>query len=102
MPRPLRFIVIGKAQALRGASIHAFVPRSTHAHATPCRASVGQLARFGRFLKSNVAKAAGRLGVWRERLWWRCHRSIVVANERAEQARLRQFLTRGARQGKGP
>jgi hypothetical protein len=51
------------------------------------------------FVNANVAKEAGRLHVWPERLWSRRYRSIVVADEQAAHARLRYILAHGAKEG---
>jgi hypothetical protein len=91
--------VIGKAQALYGMTIHAFVFLSTHAHFLVSPTSAGQLARFMQFVNANVAKEAGRLHVWPERLWSRRYRAIVVADETAAHARLRYVLAHGAKEG---
>ena len=91
--------VIGKAQALYGMTIHAFVFLSTHAHFLVSPSSAGQLARFMQFVNANVAKEAGRLHVWPERLWSRRYRAIVVADEQAAHARLRYVLAHGAKEG---
>jgi hypothetical protein len=52
--------IIGKAQALYGVTIHAFVFLSTHAHFLLSPSSAGQLAKFMQFVNGNVAKEAGR------------------------------------------
>ena len=70
---------------------------STHFLLSP--KSAGQLALFMQFVNANVAKEAGRLHVWRERLWSRRYRSIVVADEKAAHARLRYILAHGAKEG---
>jgi hypothetical protein len=74
--------IIGKAQNLYGMTIHAFVFLSTHAHFLLSPTSAGQLALFMQFVNANVAKEAGRLHVWREGLWSRRYRSIVVADDK--------------------
>ncbi len=51
------------------------------------------------FVNANVAKEAGRLHVWRERLWSRRYRAIIVADEQAAHARLRYVLAHGAKEG---
>ena len=51
--------IIGKAQALYGMTIHAFVFLSTHAHFLMSPANAGQLALFMQFVNANVAKEAG-------------------------------------------
>ena len=91
--------IVGKAQDLYGMTVHAFVFLSTHAHFLLSPKSAGQLALFMQFVNANVAKEAGRLNVWRERLWSRRYRSIVVADEKAAHARLRYILAHGAKEG---
>jgi hypothetical protein len=91
--------VVGKAQSLYGMTIHAFVFLSTHAHFLLSPASAGQLARFMQFVNANVAKEAGRLHEWRDRLWSRRYRAIVVADDEAAHARLRYILAHGAKEG---
>jgi hypothetical protein len=91
--------IIGKAQALYGMTIHAFVFLSTHAHLLLSPTSAGQLALFMQFVNANVAKEAGRLHLWGERIWSRRYRSIVVADEKAAHARLRYILAHGAKEG---
>ena len=91
--------VIGKAQELYGMTIHAFVFLSTHAHFLLSPSDADQLAKFMQFVNANVAKEAGRLHLWRERLWSRRYRSIVVADEKAAHARLRYILAHGAKEG---
>jgi hypothetical protein len=91
--------IIGKAQSLYGMTIHAFVFLSTHAHFLLSPSSAGQLALFMQFVNANVAKEAGRLHDWRERLWSRRYRAIVVADERASHARIRYILAHSAKEG---
>jgi REP element-mobilizing transposase RayT len=91
--------IIGKAQSLYGMTIHAFVFLSTHAHFLLSPSSADQLAKFMQFVNANVAKEAGRLHLWRERLWSRRYRSIVVADEKSARARLRYILAHGAKEG---
>jgi putative transposase len=84
--------VIGKAQNLYKMTIHAFVVVGTHAHFLLSPSGADQLARFMQFVNANIAKEAGRLHLWRERLWSRRYRSIVVADEKAAHARLRYIF----------
>jgi hypothetical protein len=91
--------IIGKAQSLYSMTIHAFVFMSTHAHFLLSPTSAGQLALFMQFVNANVAKEAGRLHLWRERLWSRRYRSIVVADEKAAHARIRYLLAHSAKEG---
>jgi len=91
--------VIGKAQDRYGMVVHAFVVTSTHAHFILSPTSAEQLASFMQFVNANIAKEAGRLHLWRERLWSRRYRSIVIADDRAALARLRYVLAHGAKEG---
>src|SRR5512137_629846 len=91
--------IIGKAQALYGMTIHAFVWLSTHAHFLLSPSSAGQLALFMHFVNANVAKEAGRLHDWHDRLWSRRFRSIVVPDDTAAIARLRYVLAHSAKEG---
>jgi hypothetical protein len=91
--------IIGKAQALYGMTIHAFVFLSTHAHFLVSPSSAVQLALFMQFVNANVAKEAGRLHLWPERVWSRRYRAIVVTDEQAAHARLRYILAHGAKEG---
>ena len=91
--------VIGKAQDRYGMVIHAFVVTSTHAHYILSPTSAEQLARFMQFVDANIAKEAGRLHLWPERLWSRRYRSIVIADDEAALARLRYVLAHGAKEG---
>jgi hypothetical protein len=91
--------VIGKAQDLYKMTIHVFVLVSTHAHFLLSPSTGDQLARFMQFVNANIAKEAGRLHQWRDRLWSRRYRSIVVVGEKAAHARLRYILAHGAKEG---
>jgi hypothetical protein len=61
-------------------AIHAFVLVSTHAHFLLSPSSAGQLARFMQFVNANIAKEAGRLHLWRDRLWSRRYRSAAATS----------------------
>jgi hypothetical protein len=80
-------------------SIHAFVVLGTHTHFLLSPPSAEKLARFMQFVNANIAKEAGRLHLWRERLWSRRYRSIVVSDEKSALARLRYILAHGAKEG---
>jgi hypothetical protein len=91
--------IIGKAQARYGVTIHAFVCLSNHVHFLLSPSSAGQLALFMQFVNANIAKEAGRLHDWRDRLWSRRYRAIVVADDTAALARLRYILVHSAKEG---
>ena len=91
--------IIGKAQSLYAMVIHAFVVASRHAHFLLSPESAYQLARFMQFVNANIAKEAGRLHDWPDRLWSRRYRSIPVVDEQAAHARIRYLLSHGAKEG---
>src|ERR1039457_3649486 len=92
--------IIGKAQELYGMTIHAFVFLSTHAHFLMSPTSAGQLALFMQFVNANVAKEAGRLHLWRERLWSRRYRSIAGADDKPAPARMRYLMGTAPTEGR--
>jgi len=54
---------------------------------------------FGYF-NPNLAREAGRLADWREKLWSRRYRAIVVSGEEgAQRERLKYVLSHGAKEG---
>jgi hypothetical protein len=91
--------IIGKAQGLYRMAIHAYVVMSTHAHFLLSPSNAHQLALFMQFVNANIAKEAGRLHKWRDRLWSRRYRAIVVADDSAAQDRLRYIMAHGAKEG---
>ncbi len=91
--------VIGRAQRLTGMKICAFVFMSNHCHLLLEPTDAHQLARFMRYLNSNVAREAGRLHHWREKLWGRRYYDILVSHEpEAQIARLRYVLEQGVKE----
>ena len=92
--------VLGRAVNRYDVGVCAFVYLSNHAHLLLRPADAEQLARFMGFLNGNLAKEAGRLYRWRERLWGRRYRSIVVSHEETTQVeRLRYILQQGTKEG---
>lgn len=92
--------VLSRAQKLYPVEIHAFVFLSNHYHLLLSVEDALQLARFMNYLNSNLAREAGRLYRWREKLWGRRYRAIVVSAEEAAQlGRLRYVLSHGCKEG---
>lgn len=92
--------VIGRAQRKYGMTIHALVVLSNHAHALLTPDSPQQLAAFMAFFAGNLAREAGRLHDWREKLWARRYRSIVVSDEEeAQVGRLAYLLGNAVKEG---
>jgi hypothetical protein len=92
--------VLGRAQRLYGVEVCAFVFVSSHYHLLARVADAKQLARFMRYLNSNLARKVGRLAGWRDRIWSRRYQAIVVSSEEAAQVeRLRYLLSHGVKEG---
>ncbi len=92
--------VLGRAQRMYGMRIHALAVLSNHAHLLVSPESPQQLARFMEYVAGNIAREVGRLHDWREKLWSRRYRSILVSHEEAAQvARLAYILGHGVKEG---
>jgi REP element-mobilizing transposase RayT len=77
---------------------HAFVFASNHVHLLLSVADAQALAAFMNHFNSNVARQAGRLHAWRDKLWARRYRAIVVADEESQVGRLRYILAHGTKE----
>ena len=101
--RDLNAIVVGalaKAQKRYKMTVCGFVYLSNHAHLLLQPRNAKQLARFMNYVNSKIAREAGRLYWWREKLWGRRYRGIVVSDEpEAEVERLRYLLSQGCKEG---
>ncbi len=92
--------ILGRAQALYGLEIHAFVFMSNHYHLLCSPMDPEQLARAMCFINSNLAREAGRLHGFREKFWSRRYRAIPVTGELdAQIERLRYMLAHGCKEG---
>ena len=92
--------ILGRAARRYRVKVCHFTYLSNHCHLLLRPADARQLARFMGFVNGNLAKEAGRLHRWRERLWGRRYAAIVVSHEEAAQvARLRYLLEQGTKEG---
>ena len=92
--------VLGRAQAMYGVSLYAFVFLSNHDHMLMKVESVQQMSDFMGFLDGNIAKEIGRLHDWKEHLWGgRYHSASVGDSEEAQKARFRYLLSNGCKEG---
>jgi REP element-mobilizing transposase RayT len=100
--RDLNEIVVGilaRARLRYDVSLCAFVFLSNHAHLLVQPADAEQLARFVGYVNGNLAKEAGRLHNWREKLWGRRYRAIVTSEDEETQVeRLRYLLENGCKE----
>lgn len=92
--------VLARAARLAGLAVHAPVFLSNHYHLLVSVADSQQLAQFMNYLDSNLAREAGRLVRWREKLWgWRFQAVIVSDEEEAQVGRLAYILSQGVKKG---
>ena len=92
--------ILGRAARLYAVRVCAFVFLSNHAHLLLRPQDANQLALFMGYLNGNLAKEAGRLHAWREKLWGRRYRPIAVSDEPSAQVdRLRYLLSQGCKEG---
>jgi hypothetical protein len=92
--------VLGRAQRLYGVQIHLVTFLSTHFHLLATFRSAGQMADFMRYVNTNLAKEAGRLVDWREKLFPRRYQAIAVTEEDGAQIeRFRYILAHGVKEG---
>jgi REP element-mobilizing transposase RayT len=92
--------VLGRAQRKYGMTIHALVVLSNHVHLLVTPQSAQQQARFMEYVAGNIAREVGRLHGWREKVWSRRYRSILVSHEEeAQVARLAYILGHGVKEG---
>jgi REP element-mobilizing transposase RayT len=92
--------ILARAARLYEVRVVAFVVLSNHAHFLLVPRDAGELASFMGYVNGNLAREAGRLHGWRERLWGRRYTAIVVSDEEEAQVeRLRYLLAQGCKEG---
>jgi REP element-mobilizing transposase RayT len=91
--------VLGRSLALYPeVRLHAFVFLSNHVHLLLSIPEAQALARFMNHLNSNLAREAGRLYDWKDKLWARPYHAIVVADVASQVGRLRYVLSHGVKE----
>jgi len=91
--------VLGRAQHLFGVRVFAVAVMSNHLHALLGVDDGAQLASFMQHALGNIAKEIGFHHRWQGPFWSRRYRSIVVADEESQVARLRYVLCQGVKEG---
>jgi REP element-mobilizing transposase RayT len=92
--------VIGRAQRKYGIKIHALAVLSNHVHLALSPESPQQLAAFMGYVAGNLAREVGKLHDWRDKVWARRYRAIVVSHEEdAQVERLAYILGQGVKEG---
>jgi REP element-mobilizing transposase RayT len=100
--RDLNEVVIGilaRAQLRHEVKVCAFIFLSNHFHLLARPANAKELAGFMDYVNGNLAKEVGRLHAWREKIWGRRYRAIVVSDDEETQVeRLRYVLENGCKE----
>jgi REP element-mobilizing transposase RayT len=92
--------VLGRAQQKYPIRICSYVFASNHFHLILDVDDALQLARFMRYVNSNLARKIGRLVNWRDKIWARRYQAIVIsAEETAQVERLKYVLAHGVKEG---
>jgi len=103
-PSPwLKAMIVGtlaRFQERHGMRICGLIYLSNHCHLLLRPETVEQLAGFMRDVNSKIAREAGRLHDWREKLWGRRYTDVVTSHEpEAQVDRLRYLLEQGCKEG---
>jgi REP element-mobilizing transposase RayT len=97
--------ILARAARRYDVGLVAFVVLSNHAHLLVLPGDARRLAAFMNYVAGNLAREVGRLHGWREKVWGRRYRAIVVSDEEpAQLARLQYLLAQGCKEGlvRGP
>lgn len=90
---------LARAKRRYGVRIHGIVFLSNHYHLLVGVDDAKQLSSFMGYVNAKVAREAGRIWRWREKLWGRRYKSIVISDEEAAQLdRMRYLLSHGVKE----
>jgi hypothetical protein len=91
---------LARAQVRYGMVIHGFIFLSDHFHMLLSPDDGRQLADFMCYVKSNIAREAGKMHGWEGNFWGGRYESIVISNEKeAQESRLKYILANGCKEG---
>ena len=90
---------IARAQRRYGVDVHGFVFLSNHYHLIATIRSARQLSAFVGYFQSKIAKEVCHLHDWRDKVWARRYRHIVVVDAAAQQERFLYLLENGCKEG---
>lgn len=92
--------ILGRAQRLYGVRLHSFIFMSNHFHILATVDDPKQMARFCRFLKSNIARELGDIYDWKEKYWGRRYHSASLALTEEDQLnRVSYIFDNGCKEG---
>jgi len=89
---------IAKAVDKYDVKLFMFVVLSNHMHMIIQPKDTTSMARFMSFIKANIAKDAGRLHNFRQKLWGRRYTSIEILDDYKLQDRVKYLLAHGAKE----
>lgn len=97
--RSIAIAIMARAKELYPVELYAFGGLSNHLHWLIGVSDVRELAGFMGYVKSNIAREAGRIVDWPEKFWGRRYRAIPISNEEAALVgRLRYVLSHGVKE----
>jgi hypothetical protein len=91
--------ILGRALALYPITLYLVVVASNHVHFILSACNCQLLAKFMCYFNSNLAREAGRLYHWREKIWGRRYRSIPILDDATLVQRVRYLLSHGCKEG---
>ena len=98
----LNKIVVGaiaRAQKKYGVEVHGYVFLSNHYHLIATVDSAKQLSAFVGYFQSKIAKEICRLYGWKDKIWARRYRHIVLLDENAQHKRFLYLLENSCKEG---
>jgi REP element-mobilizing transposase RayT len=91
--------ILGKALERYPVLLHLVVVVSNHIHLIVTARDTKLLSRFMQYINSNIAREAGRLHFWREKLWGRRYSDIPILDDAKLLERVRYLLSHGCKEG---
>jgi REP element-mobilizing transposase RayT len=91
--------ILGRALVQYPVKLHAVTVASNHMHMILTVSDSRALAGFMCCVNSKIAREAGRLHDWREKLWGRRYRAIPILDDESIEKRLRYVLAHGCKEG---
>jgi len=91
--------ILGRALEFYPVMLHLVVVVSNHIHLIVTAETTELLSGFMRYINSNIAREAGRLHSWREKLWGRRYTDIPILDDDKLIDRVRYILAHGCKEG---
>jgi REP element-mobilizing transposase RayT len=91
--------ILGRALEMYPVFLHLVVVVSNHIHMLITASNIKLLSEFMQHVNSNIAREAGRLHHWREKLWGRRFSGIPILDDNKLLERVRYLLSHGCKEG---